>query len=178
MFLLYKLWSWRVSVRTGMPAVWGMHCSMPLLHTCVPTLGIHAHHVSHSVTPCPSLLTPCPSLLTPHSSPLMSHSSLLIPRALPSDANADWVLATSHYGEDFVAAVSKGAAMATQFHPEKSGATGEGRDHVPGRCHGECSQRSTYGHSVVVNAGEWLQVTHGGQHWAQVAVVKAKVQEC
>jgi hypothetical protein len=46
-------------------------------------------------------------------------------RALPVEANADWVLATSHYGEDFVAAVCKGAAMATQFHPEKSGATGQ-----------------------------------------------------
>lgn len=45
-------------------------------------------------------------------------------RALPTEANVDWVLSTSHYGEDFVAAVCKGAAMATQFHPEKSGATG------------------------------------------------------
>jgi glutamine amidotransferase/cyclase len=45
-------------------------------------------------------------------------------RALPSEANADWVLATSHYAEDFVAAVCKGNAMATQFHPEKSGVTG------------------------------------------------------
>eukprot|EP00879_Flechtneria_rotunda_P015512 GHRR01016223.1.p1 GENE.GHRR01016223.1~~GHRR01016223.1.p1 ORF type:complete len:408 (+),score=123.79 GHRR01016223.1:1458-2681(+) len=45
-------------------------------------------------------------------------------RAMPSEANADWVLATSSYGEDFVAAVCKGAAMATQFHPEKSGSIG------------------------------------------------------
>lgn len=45
-------------------------------------------------------------------------------RAIPSEDNADWVLATSHYGEDFVAAVCKGNAMATQFHPEKSGLTG------------------------------------------------------
>lgn len=43
---------------------------------------------------------------------------------MPSEANADWVLATSHYGEDFVAAVCNGNAMATQFHPEKSGTTG------------------------------------------------------
>jgi imidazoleglycerol phosphate synthase glutamine amidotransferase subunit HisH len=35
------------------------------------------------------------------------------------------VLATSHYAEDFVAAVCKGNAMATQFHPEKSGVTGQ-----------------------------------------------------
>ena len=34
------------------------------------------------------------------------------------------MLATSTYGEEFVAAVSKGAAVACQFHPEKSGATG------------------------------------------------------
>jgi len=45
-------------------------------------------------------------------------------RAMPSEANKDWVLATSNYGEDFVAAVSKGPAMATQFHPEKSGTVG------------------------------------------------------
>lgn len=34
------------------------------------------------------------------------------------------MLATSRYGSDFVAAVQKGAAVACQFHPEKSGATG------------------------------------------------------
>ncbi|KAF8059384.1 HISN4 [Scenedesmus sp. PABB004] len=45
-------------------------------------------------------------------------------RALPTEANVDWVLATSHYGEDFVAAVAKGAAAGTQFHPEKSGLLG------------------------------------------------------
>lgn len=45
-------------------------------------------------------------------------------RAVPSEANADWVLATSNYGEDFVAAVCNGSAMATQFHPEKSGTSG------------------------------------------------------
>ncbi len=44
--------------------------------------------------------------------------------ATPSPANADWVLATSAYGGDFVASVSKGAVAAVQFHPEKSGATG------------------------------------------------------
>uniref|UniRef100_A0A383VTI8 Imidazole glycerol phosphate synthase hisHF n=2 Tax=Tetradesmus obliquus TaxID=3088 RepID=A0A383VTI8_TETOB len=45
-------------------------------------------------------------------------------RAMPQEANVDWVLATSYYGEDFVAAVCKGNAMATQFHPEKSGTLG------------------------------------------------------
>jgi hypothetical protein len=48
-------------------------------------------------------------------------------RAIPTEDNADWVLSTSHYGEDFVAAVCKGNTMATQFHPEKSGVTGRGQ---------------------------------------------------
>ena len=43
---------------------------------------------------------------------------------LPLLQNADWVLATSEYGGEFVAAVQKGNVSATQFHPEKSGATG------------------------------------------------------
>ncbi len=34
------------------------------------------------------------------------------------------MLATAHYGEDFVAALQKGDTYATQFHPEKSGAAG------------------------------------------------------
>ncbi len=34
------------------------------------------------------------------------------------------MLASSHYGEDFVAALQKGDTYATQFHPEKSGAAG------------------------------------------------------
>lgn len=45
-------------------------------------------------------------------------------RATPSPENADWVLATSHYGGDFISAVQKGEVNATQFHPEKSGAAG------------------------------------------------------
>lgn len=45
-------------------------------------------------------------------------------RAVPDAANADWVLATSRYGEDFVAAVAKGNVHASQFHPEKSGSVG------------------------------------------------------
>lgn len=45
-------------------------------------------------------------------------------RGLPSNKNSDWVLATSHYGVDFIAAIQKGNVCATQFHPEKSGATG------------------------------------------------------
>jgi len=43
---------------------------------------------------------------------------------MPTPANADWVLSTTGYGEEFVSSVSKGNAMACQFHPEKSGATG------------------------------------------------------
>ena len=45
-------------------------------------------------------------------------------RGLPSNDNSDWVLATSNYGVDFIAAIQKGNVCATQFHPEKSGATG------------------------------------------------------
>ena len=48
-------------------------------------------------------------------------------RASLSEANSDWVLAMTDYGDSdqtFVAAVHKGNVMATQFHPEKSGAIG------------------------------------------------------
>ncbi|GMF45816.1 unnamed protein product [Phytophthora fragariaefolia] len=46
-------------------------------------------------------------------------------RATKTDKNADWVLATTNYGDlEFVSAVQKGNVMATQFHPEKSGAVG------------------------------------------------------
>lgn len=45
-------------------------------------------------------------------------------RATPCDANADWVAATSAYGDRFVAAVQRGNVFAAQFHPEKSGAAG------------------------------------------------------
>jgi len=37
---------------------------------------------------------------------------------------ADWRLALSDYGDSFVAAVCRGNIVATQFHPEKSGAAG------------------------------------------------------
>ena len=45
-------------------------------------------------------------------------------RALPSEANSDWVLATSQYGGEFVSALHQGEVYATQFHPEKSGTAG------------------------------------------------------
>ncbi|CAH0476205.1 unnamed protein product [Peronospora belbahrii] len=46
-------------------------------------------------------------------------------RALKTEKNADWVLTTTNYGDlDFVSAAQKGNVMATQFHPEKSGAVG------------------------------------------------------
>ena len=45
-------------------------------------------------------------------------------RALPEPANADWVLALTDYGGEFVSAVQKGRIAAAQFHPEKSGAAG------------------------------------------------------
>jgi glutamine amidotransferase/cyclase len=45
-------------------------------------------------------------------------------RAMPEPGNAEWVAATCDYGCEFVAAVARGGAHATQFHPEKSGAAG------------------------------------------------------
>lgn len=42
-----------------------------------------------------------------------------------TDANRDWVLCSTMYdNERFISAIQKGAVVATQFHPEKSGATG------------------------------------------------------
>eukprot|EP00056_Hartaetosiga_gracilis_P010409 m.153430 g.153430 ORF g.153430 m.153430 type:complete len:549 (+) comp13308_c1_seq1:87-1733(+) len=43
-----------------------------------------------------------------------------------SDTNGvgEWTLATTDYGVEFVSAVCKGNVFATQFHPEKSGASG------------------------------------------------------
>ena len=42
-----------------------------------------------------------------------------------TDKNEDWVLTSTTYGgQRFVSAVQKGSVVATQFHPEKSGATG------------------------------------------------------
>lgn len=38
--------------------------------------------------------------------------------------NAEWVLTTTDYGEEFVSSVQKGNVAATQFHPEKSGQAG------------------------------------------------------
>ncbi len=45
-------------------------------------------------------------------------------RAMPSEANRDWVLTTTDYGEEFISSVQKGNVSACQFHPEKSGAAG------------------------------------------------------
>ncbi len=45
-------------------------------------------------------------------------------RAVPGPENADWVLATTDYGDPFVSAVQRGRVAAVQFHPEKSGAAG------------------------------------------------------
>jgi len=45
-------------------------------------------------------------------------------RAVPTEENKEWVLATSKYGGDFISAVRKGNIYAVQFHPEKSGVVG------------------------------------------------------
>jgi len=44
--------------------------------------------------------------------------------AVECEANKDWILCKTAYGSEFVSAVQKGNVMATQFHPEKSGAFG------------------------------------------------------
>ena len=41
------------------------------------------------------------------------------------EANSDWVLSTTTYGEEFISSVRKGDVYAAQFHPEKSGAAGQ-----------------------------------------------------
>lgn len=45
-------------------------------------------------------------------------------RGVPTEENSDWVLATSEYGSEFIAAIQRGRVCATQFHPEKSGDVG------------------------------------------------------
>lgn len=44
--------------------------------------------------------------------------------AAPEPANADWTLACTDYGYEFLSAVQKGDVAAVQFHPEKSGEAG------------------------------------------------------
>ncbi|GKY91313.1 hypothetical protein MPSEU_000103500 [Mayamaea pseudoterrestris] len=42
-----------------------------------------------------------------------------------TEQNKEWVLASTTYGgQEFISAVQRGAVVATQFHPEKSGSTG------------------------------------------------------
>ncbi|MGN0754645.1 MAG: imidazole glycerol phosphate synthase subunit HisH [Aristaeellaceae bacterium] len=41
-----------------------------------------------------------------------------------ADVNVEWTAATCEYGQTFTAAICRGNVMATQFHPEKSGAAG------------------------------------------------------
>ena len=45
-------------------------------------------------------------------------------RAVLNEDNRHWVLATTVYGDEFIAAVAKDQVVATQFHPEKSGPAG------------------------------------------------------
>lgn len=41
-----------------------------------------------------------------------------------SQANKDWILSTTDYGNEFISSVQKGNITAFQYHPEKSGAIG------------------------------------------------------
>ena len=45
-------------------------------------------------------------------------------RATLEEADRDWLLTTTNYGEEFVSGVQKGNVTAFQFHPEKSGSAG------------------------------------------------------
>ncbi|CAH9120050.1 unnamed protein product [Cuscuta epithymum] len=45
-------------------------------------------------------------------------------RAMPSDANQEWVSSTCKYGDNFIASIRRGNVHAVQFHPEKSGDVG------------------------------------------------------
>ncbi|MFW8600967.1 imidazole glycerol phosphate synthase subunit HisF [Desulfobacterota bacterium M19] len=45
-------------------------------------------------------------------------------RAVETEANHDWILTTTSYGEEFISSINRGNVCATQFHPEKSGAAG------------------------------------------------------
>ncbi|XP_072959050.1 imidazole glycerol phosphate synthase hisHF, chloroplastic [Typha angustifolia] len=45
-------------------------------------------------------------------------------RALPSDANKDWVSSVCNYGGSFISSIARGNIQAVQFHPEKSGVVG------------------------------------------------------
>ncbi|KAJ4969488.1 hypothetical protein NE237_016189 [Protea cynaroides] len=45
-------------------------------------------------------------------------------RAVPSNANKDWISSTCNYGDNFIASIRRGNVHAVQFHPEKSGDVG------------------------------------------------------
>ncbi|KAL5712303.1 Imidazole glycerol phosphate synthase hisHF [Ranunculus cassubicifolius] len=45
-------------------------------------------------------------------------------RAMPSEANNEWISSTCNYGDNFIASVKRGNVHAVQFHPEKSGDVG------------------------------------------------------
>lgn len=47
-------------------------------------------------------------------------------RATLEQGDAEWLLGTTNYGEEFVSVVEKGNVAACQFHPEKSGEAGLG----------------------------------------------------
>lgn len=44
--------------------------------------------------------------------------------AMPTEKNLEWVMATTDYGQRYISMVQRGNIVATQFHPEKSGAVG------------------------------------------------------
>ncbi|KAG9446194.1 hypothetical protein H6P81_012322 [Aristolochia fimbriata] len=45
-------------------------------------------------------------------------------RAMPMEANEEWISSTCNYGEEFISSIRRGNIHAVQFHPEKSGDAG------------------------------------------------------
>ncbi|GLC37575.1 Imidazole glycerol phosphate synthase hisHF [Pleodorina starrii] len=80
-------------------------------------------------------------------------------RATPSAANSDWVLATTQYGGEYVAAVNRGSVSAVQFHPEKSGATG--LDILAGFLHPEEAVAARHASSSSPSSSSSSSASHG-----------------
>jgi glutamine amidotransferase/cyclase len=99
----------------GLGIIPGKVCRFP--HSddySVPHIGWNGVSIHNTNVPAVQSLTPSDSVYFVHSY-----------RAMPSEANADWVALTTDYGgQKFISAVAKGNVFATQFHPEKSGAVG------------------------------------------------------
>ncbi len=104
-------------------------------------------------------------------------------RAVADEANLDWVLATTNYGEEFISGVQKGNVAAFQFHPEKSGEVGlnilknflqassfaetegaqTGETHIAKRIIACLDVRTNDGGDLVVTKGDQYDVRDAGE---------------